>query len=56
MNLKSAIPTLLALALYTPGAYGQTDKVSLDSLRRDTPSGQYIDPASFFRIHGYATA
>ena len=25
----------------------------MDSLRRSTPSGQYIDPASFFRFHGY---
>ena len=25
----------------------------MDGLRRSTPSGQYIDPASFFRFHGY---
>jgi hypothetical protein len=25
----------------------------MDALRRSTPSGQYIDPASFFRFHGY---
>ena len=26
-----------------------------EDLRRKTPSGQYIDPASFFRFHGYVT-
>ena len=25
----------------------------LESIRRQTPSGQYVDPASFFRLHGY---
>ena len=24
-----------------------------DSIRRKTPSGQYVDPSSFFRFHGY---
>ena len=27
----------------------------MDNLRRKTPSGQYIDPASFFRFHGYVS-
>ena len=26
-----------------------------DDLKRKTPSGQYIDPASFFRFHGYVS-
>ena len=26
----------------------------LKELRRRTPSGRYVDPASFFRLHGYA--
>jgi len=32
----------------------QTDG-ALDSLSRQTASGKYIDPASFFRFHGYVT-
>ena len=55
MNTRSTFLTLLAFSLYTPVAYGQADELSLDSLRRETPSGQYVDPASFFRMHGYAT-
>lgn len=31
------------------------DKEKVEDLQRDTPSGRYIDPASFFRFHGYAT-
>jgi len=31
------------------------DAGNLDSLQRQTPSGQYIDPASFFRLHGYVS-
>ncbi|NCG32052.1 MAG: hypothetical protein GWP44_04150 [Proteobacteria bacterium] len=55
MNLKSPFLTLLALSLYTPAGYGQAGEIPLDSLRRDTPSGEHINPASFFRMHGYVT-
>lgn len=55
MNNRSTFLILLALTIHTPAAYGQSDELLLDSLRRDTPSARYMDPASFFRIHGYAT-
>ena len=52
----STFVALIALALCTPAAtWAQEDEPPLDSIRRVTPSGQYIDPASFFRFHGYAT-
>lgn len=31
------------------------DTESTIDLRRTTPSGQYIDPSSFFRFHGYVS-
>ena len=52
----STFVALIALALCTPAAtWAQEGEPPLDSIRRVTPSGQYIDPASFFRFHGYAT-
>jgi len=36
-------------------AQEETSEAFLDSLKRSTPSGQYIDPASFFRFHGYVS-
>jgi len=35
------------------GVYAQDE--TTEGLRRKTPSGQYIDPASFFRFHGYVS-
>lgn len=32
---------------------GAGEESPLATLRRKTPSGQYLDPASFFRFHGY---
>ncbi len=31
------------------------DSEDTESIRRKTPSGQYVDPASFFRFHGYVS-
>jgi len=42
---------LLIITLLASSVFAQ----NLDSLQRQTPSGQYIDPASFFRFHGYIT-
>ena len=48
------LPVLFVLPLVASSGYAETDDGDLmDSLRRKTPSGQYIDPASFFRFHGY---
>ena len=55
MSTRPTFLTLLALFLFAPSAYGQDHGLALDSLRRTTPSGQYADPASFFRMHGYTT-
>jgi hypothetical protein len=55
MSTRPTFLALLALFLFTPSAYGQDHELPLDSLRRKTPSGQYVDPASFFRMHGYTT-
>ena len=52
------LPATLALFLCSWSsdvkADGQEDEGDfMDSLRRSTPSGDYVDPASFFRFHGY---
>jgi hypothetical protein len=31
------------------------DSAGTESIRRKTPSGEYVDPASFFRFHGYVS-
>ena len=36
-------------------AQEEEDGQDTEDLRRRTPSGQYVDPASFFRFHGYVT-
>ncbi len=49
------LPVLFVLPLVASSGHAETDDEGdiMDSLRRKTPSGQYIDPASFFRFHGY---
>ena len=44
---------VLMLVLFPTAGGAQDEGLGLDSIRRATPSGQYIDPASFFRFHGY---
>ena len=39
----------------TAGADDAEDPPSLAQFRRKTPSGEYVDPASYFRFHGYIT-
>lgn len=34
---------------------GDEDSEEIESIRRKTPSGEYVDPASFFRFHGYVS-
>ncbi|MCZ6633352.1 MAG: hypothetical protein O7G87_08095 [bacterium] len=52
--VKRLIPFVLIYALTLPGGSWAQDEGTED-LRRKTPSGQYVDPASFFRFHGYIT-
>lgn len=50
------IAALLGLACTTfPAVLSAQEAEPVDSIRRATPSGEYIDPASFFRFHGYVT-
>lgn len=44
---------LFVLSAVAIGAEEEDEQDIMDALRRKTPSGQYIDPASFFRFHGY---
>ncbi|HIL10346.1 MAG TPA: hypothetical protein EYG11_16720, partial [Candidatus Latescibacteria bacterium] len=47
---------LLSAFLLPLGVAQAEDKEEqMDKLRRKTPSGQYVDPASFFRFHGYTS-
>ncbi len=56
MTRTSMVAALILLPLSIPTtARAQDGDPPLDSLQRTTPSGQYVDPASFFRFHGYAT-
>lgn len=61
MDLRRPVLLVATLAtlLFPAGRAAAQDstvrRVPVDSLRRKTPSGQYTDPASFFRFHGYVT-
>ena len=46
---------ICAYLLCGGSARAEESAVSMDKLRRKTPSGQYVDPASFFRFHGYVS-
>ena len=35
--------------------FAHAEGEQLEKLRRKTPSGRYVDPASFFRFHGYTS-
>ena len=45
----------MIIILIIPAHAGDESGNDTGSLRRKTPSGHYIDPASFFRFHGYIT-
>lgn len=58
--MKTTKRSLVLLLLGTilcvvPGRVFAQDEGEPEVIRRKTPSGQYIDPASFFRFHGYVT-
>ena len=35
--------------------FAHAEEEQLEKLRRKTPSGRYVDPASVFRFHGYTS-
>ena len=53
MCVLGKIFVLSAFLLPLGVAQAEDKEEQIDKLRRKTPSGQYIDPASFFRFHGY---
>ena len=56
LSVTAAVLCLLLVA--SPRVESQDDEKendALESLRRNTPSGQYVDLANFFRFHGYIT-
>ena len=55
MFVRTSVVLLLGM-LSVENLVGQAGQDStLQGLRRHTPSGEYTDPASFFRFHGYVT-
>ena len=58
-NLLAVIISSLCLifvsSMHVEGQEEESNETIIDSLRRKTPSGQYVDPASFFRFHGYVS-
>lgn len=55
MRIKNLLQCVALLTLVFSISIIAAEPPDLQSLRRKTPSGQYIDPASFFRFHGYIT-
>lgn len=53
MCVLGKIFVLSAFLLPLGVAQAEDKEEQIDKLRRKTPSGEYIDPASFFRFHGY---
>ncbi len=53
----SSILRIILIVLFFSSLLPAQDETggALDSLSRETASGKYIDPASFFRFHGYVT-
>ena len=45
----------LVIMLALPMCFAHAEEEQLEKLRRKTPSGRYVDPASFFRFHGYTS-
>ena len=55
MRVLGKICMLSALLLPLGMAQAEDNEEQLEKLRRKTPSGEYVDPASFFRFHGYTS-
>ena len=55
MRVFGKFCVLLAFSLPLGVAQAKDDDEQMEKLRRKTPSGQYVDPASFFRFHGYTS-
>ena len=53
MRALGRVTLLIMLAL--PMCFAHAEEEQLEKLRRKTPSGRYVDPASFFRFHGYTS-
>ena len=53
MRALGRVTLLIMLAL--PMRFAHAEGEQLEKLRRKTPSGRYVDPASFFRFHGYTS-
>ena len=54
-RMIAAAAALIFVIGFSPALADDDDEAALDSVRRKTPSGEYIDPASFFRFHGYVS-
>ena len=52
---KTVLGAVLGCLLLFGTAFSDEETQGTTGLKRSTPSGQYIDPSSFFRFHGYVT-
>ena len=53
MNKAITLTAAILCFVFVNGVRAEEEGTPMEALQRKTPSGQYVDPASFFRFHGY---